>query len=87
MNRTWDEFSKGSRIQLDGTVEIVRLPIKDGGSFHSYVNVDQRVIDSGLCSKGLLSHVYVCMSLVIDVWCILFGMNIVLYRSTLYGNF
>jgi len=32
----------------NGPVEIVDLPIKNGGSFHSHVNVYQRVIHHGL---------------------------------------
>ena len=35
------------------TIEIVDFPIKNGGSFHSYVNVYQRVIPSFQCPKVL----------------------------------
>ena len=46
------------------SIEIVDLPIENGGSFHSYVNVDQRVSHStansqaqtGMDMNGLWNH-------------------------------
>jgi hypothetical protein len=42
-----DKFPSGKCLQKtieNGHLEIVDFPIKHGGSFHSYVNVYQRVI-------------------------------------------
>jgi hypothetical protein len=36
-------------------IEIVSFPMKNGGSFHSYVNVYQRVIESTIVTNGLIS--------------------------------
>jgi len=38
-------------LLLNMTIEIVDLPIENGGSFHSYVNVDQRV-DGGIVMEN-----------------------------------
>ena len=40
---TEGELSIGSSVKM--AIEIVDFPIKNGGSFHSYVNVYQRVGD------------------------------------------
>ena len=37
------------------TIEIVDFPIQNGGSFHSYVTVYQRVYD-GKCSLENIDH-------------------------------
>jgi len=41
---------------LKMAIEIVDDPMKNGGSFHSYVNVYQRVNDARVSDKSLVDH-------------------------------
>ena len=48
MDYEWDIPSGHVKIAIENDpVEIVDLPIENGGSFHSYVNVYQRVVSEG----------------------------------------
>jgi hypothetical protein len=53
---TYKKRTNGSHGPVEIPVEIVDLPIRNGGSFHSYVNVYQRVcfflVSAGLIPSG-----------------------------------